>query len=145
MFEEATEGKNMVEMVVVEKQPEIVTLACQQSLAHQLLDHPGQLSGAWLALTVSVVVMLLNKISKGDKANNVSVGLCQARLLALLSHLALRVVGTVGREVWGEELELPPIDLVEETEIIYKYLFWRLKRPGRLSRGRKGRTSWRSC
>jgi hypothetical protein len=109
------------------------------------LDHPGQLSGAWLALTVSVVVMLLNKISKGDKANNVSVGLCQARLLALLSHLALRVVGTVGREVWGEELELPPIDLVEETEIIYKYLFWRLKRPGRLSRGRKGRTSWRSC
>jgi hypothetical protein len=31
--------------------------------------------------------------------------LCQARLLALLSHLSLRVVGTVGREVWGEELD----------------------------------------
>jgi hypothetical protein len=84
-----------------------------KSLAHQLLDHPGQLSGHWLALTVS--------------------------------HLALRVVGTVGREVWGEELELPPIDLVEETEIIDKYFFWRLKRPGRFSRGRKGRTSWMSC
>jgi hypothetical protein len=118
VFEEATEGeegKNMVisllqfvDLVVVEKQQEIVTLACQQSLAHQLLDHPGQLSGPWLALAVSVVVMLLNKISKGDKANTVTVGLCQARLLALLSHLFLRVVGTVGREVWGEELELPP-------------------------------------
>ena len=113
MFEEATEweeGKNMVIsllQLVVEKQQEIVTLACQQSLAHQLLDQPGQLSGPWLALAVSVVVMLLNKISKGDKANTVSVGLCQAWLLALLSHLALRVVGTVGREVWvwGEELD----------------------------------------
>ena len=121
MFEEATEweeGKNMVIsllQLVVEKQQEIVTLACQQSLAHQLLDHPGQLSGAWLALTVSVVVMLLNKISKGDKANTVSVGLCQAWLLALLSHLALRVVGTVGREVWGEELDDDDVFLFGES------------------------------
>jgi hypothetical protein len=125
VFEEATEGeegKNMVisllqlvVVVVVEKQQEIVTLACQQSLAHQLLDHPGQLSGPWLALAVSVVVMLLNKISKGDKANTVSVGLCQARLLALLSHLALRVVGTVGREVWGEELDDDDVFLFGES------------------------------
>eukprot|EP00090_Calanus_glacialis_P017086 TRINITY_DN26699_c0_g1_i1.p1 TRINITY_DN26699_c0_g1~~TRINITY_DN26699_c0_g1_i1.p1 ORF type:complete len:831 (-),score=407.19 TRINITY_DN26699_c0_g1_i1:535-3027(-) len=129
VFEEATEGeegKNMVisllqlvNVVVGEEQQEVVTLSCQQSLAHlnQLLDQPEQLSGPWLALTVSVVVMLLNKISKGDKANTVSVGLCQAWLLALLSHLALRVVGVVGREVWGEEFELPPLDLDEDTEI----------------------------
>ena len=35
-------------------------------------------------------------------------------LLALLSHLALRVVGVVGRE---EEFELPFLDLEEETGI----------------------------
>jgi hypothetical protein len=35
-------------------------------------------------------------------------------LLALLSHLALRVVGVVGRE---EEFELPFLDLEEETWI----------------------------
>ena len=65
----------------------------------------------------SVVVVQLNKISKGDKSNTVIVGLCQAWLLALLSHLVLRVVGTMGREVWGEEFDLPPLDLVDETEV----------------------------
>jgi len=129
VFEEATEGeegKNMVNsllqlvnMVVGEKQQEVVTLACQQSLAHlnQVLDHPAQLTGPWLALTVSVVIMLLSKISKGEKSS-VSVGLCQAWILALLSHLANRVVGMVGREVWGEEFELPSLDLKKDEEDI---------------------------
>jgi len=127
VFEEATEGeegKNMVNsllqlvnMVVGEKQQEVVTLACQQSLAHlnQVLDQPAQLTGPWLALTVSVVIMLLRKISKGEKSS-VSVGLCQAWILALLSHLANRVVAMVGREVWGDEFELPSLDLKKDEE-----------------------------
>jgi len=129
VFEEAIEGeegKNMVnsllhlvDMVVSEKQQEVVTLACQQSLAHlnQVLDHPDQLTGPWLALAVSVVIMLLRKISKGEKSS-VSVGLCQAWILALLSHLANRVVAMVGREVWGDDFELPPLDLKEDEENI---------------------------
>jgi len=127
-FEEAREGEEgrnmvsslmqLVNVVVGEKQQEVVTLACQQSLAtlHQLLDQPDQLDGPWLSLAVSVLVMLLQKIAKGDKVTSVSVGLCQAWLLALLSHLANRVVGVVGSEVWGEEWELPPLDLQEEAE-----------------------------
>jgi len=123
---EGEEGKNMVtsllQLVYVitgEKQQEVVTLACQQSLAHlhQLLDQPELLSGPWLALAVSVVIMLLQKINKRDKVNSISVGLCQAWLLALLSHLANRIVGLVGREVWGEDWELPPIDMENETEV----------------------------
>jgi len=118
-------GKNMVvsllhlvNVVIEEKQQEIITLACQQSLAHlhQLLDHPDQLAGNWLALTVSIVIMLLMKIDRGEKGNSVSVGLCQAWLLALLSHLALRIVGIVGEVVWGDEFELPAIELQEEIE-----------------------------
>lgn len=121
---EGEEGKNMVtsllqlvNVVVGEQQQEVVTLACQQSLAHlkQVLDHPDLLAGPWLALTVSVVMMLMNKISRGEKSG-VSVGLCQAWILALLSHLANRVVALVGREVWGEDFELPPLDLQEEDK-----------------------------
>jgi len=123
---EVEEGKNMVNslmqlvnVVVGEKQQEVITLACQQSLAtlHQLLDQSGQLSGHWLSLTVSVVVMLLRKITKEDKVISVSVGLCQAWLLALLSHLANRLVGLVGSDVWGEDWELPPLDLQEEADV----------------------------
>ena len=54
---------------------------------------------------------------QGGQVQHCHVGLCQAWLLALLSHLVLRVVGTMGREVWGEEFDLPPLDLVDETEV----------------------------
>jgi len=127
VYEEPTEGEEgrnlvnslmqLVNVVIAEKQQEVVTLACQQSLAHlnQVLDNSAQLTGPWLALSVSVVIMLLTKINKGEKSS-VSVGLCQAWILALLSHLANRVVATIGIEIWGDEFELPPLDLKEEEE-----------------------------
>ena len=91
----------LVNVAIREKQQEVVTLACHQSLAHlnQVLDNSAQLTGPWLALSVSVVMMLLIKINRGEKSS-VSVGLCQAWILALLSHLANRVVATIGREIW---------------------------------------------
>merc|ERR1719228_692894 len=127
VYEEPTEGEEgrnlvnslmqLVNVVIAEKQQEVVTLACQQSLAHlnQVLANSAQLTGPWLALSVSVVIMLLPKINKGEKSS-VSVGLCQAWILALLSHLANRVVATIGIEIWGDEFELPPLDLKEEEE-----------------------------
>ena len=67
----------------------MVSLSCQQRLAHlnQLLGQSEELSGTWLALTVIMVVKVLDKISKGDKANTVSVGLCQGGVRAAFSGL----------------------------------------------------------
>ena len=62
----------------------------------------------------------------------------QAWLLALLSHLALRLVWVVCREVWGEEFELLSLDLEEET-VIDKVETETME----VEQGRKGRTSWR--
>ena len=93
----------LVNVAIREKQQEVVTLACHQSLAHlnQVLDNSAQLTGPdpWLALSVSVVIMLLIKINRVEKSS-VSGGLCQAWILALLSHLANRLVATIGREIW---------------------------------------------
>jgi hypothetical protein len=124
MFEEATEGeegKNMVIsllQLVVEKQQEIVTLACQQSLAHQLLDQPGQLSGPWLALAVSVVVMLAAQQDlQGGQSQHCQCGVVPGMAAGLAQPPRPQSGGDRGQGGlgWGEELDDDDVFLFGES------------------------------
>ena len=90
---------------------EKLTVICQQSLAclHSCLLSPGlDLAPGWLSLTVSTVILLVQHKSEP---------LCQAWLLAILSHLA----GQLSQELLAEypdlELKEPEKNMDEEKEI----------------------------
>ena len=95
----------LVAAVERKEEQEAVTSACQVSLGHlhHLLgdDVVEGLDGPWLALVISTMVALQARL-KGDEVGDYRRALCQAWLLALLSHIAQRVVGLVGRATWGE-------------------------------------------
>ena len=96
----------LVAAVERKEEQESVTSACQISLGHLhhlLGDHDVEegLDGPWLALVISTMVALQARM-KSDEVGDYRRALCQAWLLALLSHIAQRVVGLVGRATWGE-------------------------------------------
>ena len=95
----------LVAAVERKEEQESVTSACQVSLGHlhYLLgdEVEGGLDGPWLALVISTMVALQARM-KGDEVGDYRRALCQAWLLALLSHIAQRVVGLVGKATWGE-------------------------------------------
>ena len=95
----------LVAAVERKEEQEAVTGACQVSLGHlhHLLGDDAEegLDGPWLALVISTMVSLQARM-KGDEVGDYRRALCQAWLLALLSHIAQRVVGLVGRAIWGE-------------------------------------------
>ena len=96
---------------------EAVTAACQTSLGHlhHLLGEEGGLGEGWLALVVAVVVTLVARL-RGEEAGEHRRALCQAWLLALLSHLAQRAVAGVGARLWGAAWS-PPLPALQETKV----------------------------
>ena len=96
--------QRLVAAVEKKEEQEAVTSACQDSLAHlhYLLgdEVEEQLEGPWLALVIATMVTLQSRV-KSDEAGDYRRALCQAWLLALLSHIAQRVTSLVGRAAWG--------------------------------------------
>ena len=104
----------LVAAVVGGKEQEEVTAACQTSLGHLhllLSCQEQELEGPWLSLVVAAVVCLLHRL-QGQEADY-RVALCQAWLLALLSHLAQKVAHAVARKVWGLAWQEPTPHLKE--------------------------------
>ena len=90
---------------------EKMTVSCQQSLAclHTcLLSTNLDLSPAWLSLTVSTVILLVQHKPEP---------LCQAWLLAILSHLAGKLSQDILAEYPELEMKEPETNDVEEKEI----------------------------
>ena len=96
---------------------EAVTAACQTSLGHlhHLLGEEGGLGEGWLAMVVAVVVTLVARL-RGEEAGEHRRALCQAWLLALLSHLAQRAVAAVGKRLWGAGWT-PPLPALQEVKV----------------------------
>ena len=109
----------LVAVVMSRGEQEAVTLACQESLAllHQLLEQEGAggggLEGPWLPMMVASLVCLQARLAREERDHRLA--LCQAWLLALLSHLASRLVATVGGGLWGEGW-MPPVPHLKEVE-----------------------------
>ena len=88
-----------------------MTVSCQQSLAclHTcLLSTNLDLSPAWLSLTVSTVILLVQHKPEP---------LCQAWLLAILSHLAGKLSQDILAEYPELEMKEPETNDVEEKEL----------------------------
>ena len=114
-IEYGSDGRNLVsgllqlvKIVFQGEGQESVTEGCRHSLSYLhtcLVDSPKDLSGPWLSLAVSVIILLVQ-----HKAEPV----CQAWMMAILSHLAGKIVNNILHKF--PELEVKEIE--EEEEVI---------------------------
>ena len=97
----------LVKIVFNGEGQESVTAGCRHSLSYLhtcLVDSPKDLSGPWLSLAVSVIILLVQ-----HKAEPV----CQAWMMAILSHLAGKIVNNI--LIKFPELEVKEIEEDEDT------------------------------
>ena len=108
-IEYGSDGRNLVsgllqlvKIVFNGEGQESVTAGCRHSLAYLhacLVDSPKDLSGPWLSLSVSVIILLVQ-----HKAEPV----CHAWMMAILSHLAGKIVNNILNKF--PELEVKEIE-----------------------------------
>jgi hypothetical protein len=106
----------LVSAVLGEKNEDDIILSCQQSLSsiHQATS-AGSVPATWLLRTTACVILLIVKLG-GNNTASVRVGLCQAWLLALTSHLAGLIISGLGKGLWGDGWTESSISLEDSSE-----------------------------